>query len=323
MSLTRRRALALAAAFSATPSRSAGAQQNWPQRPLRILVGTSPGGSPDIIGRLLADKMADRLGQTITVENNTGGGGGIAASMVTHAPPDGYNMTLLTAGWASGAAVGKFAFDGDNTFGFLTMVCAYPFVYSVPKDSPIKSFPDMLARAKANPGKVSYSITSLGSVYHLIGSWVGSKAGIDMVPIPYRGSANAVADVMGGRVDVLLDTATSGFPRIASGQFRALAVTSPERYPLLPDAPTVAETLPGVQYMSWLGMAAAPHTPRPIVDRLNAELRRALELPDVVARLREGGNIATPTTPEGMRQQIADEIANWKQIIAANNIKVN
>jgi tripartite-type tricarboxylate transporter receptor subunit TctC len=323
MSLTRRRALALAAAFSATPSRSAGAQQNWPQRPLRILVGTSPGGSPDIIGRLLADKMADRLGQTITVENNTGGGGGIAASMVTHAPPDGYNMTLLTAGWASGAAVGKFAFDGDNTFGFLTMVCAYPFVYSVPKDSPIKSFPDMLARAKANPGKVSYSITSLGSVYHLIGSWVGSKGGIDMVPIPYRGSANAVADVMGGRVDVLLDTATSGFPRIASGQFRALAVTSPERYPLLPDASTVAETLPGVQYMSWLGMAAAPHTPRPIVDRLNAELRRALELPDVVARLREGGNIATPTTPEGMRQQIADEIANWKQIIAANNIKVN
>jgi tripartite-type tricarboxylate transporter receptor subunit TctC len=323
MSLTRRRALALTAAFTATSVRPAGAQQNWPQRPLRILVGTSPGGSPDIIGRLLADKMADRLGQTITVENNTGGGGGIAASMVTHSPPDGTNMTLLTAGWASGAAIGKFVFDGDNTFGFLTMVCAYPFVYSVPTDSPIKSFPDMLARAKANPGKVSYSITSLGSVYHLIGSWVGSKAGIDMVPIPYRGSANAVADVMGGRVDVLLDTATSGFPRITSGQFRALAVTSPTRYPLLSDAPTVAETLPGVHYMSWLGMAAAPHTPRPIVDRLNAELRRALELPDVVARLKEGGNIATPTTPEGMHKQIADEIANWKEIIAANHIKLN
>jgi tripartite-type tricarboxylate transporter receptor subunit TctC len=282
MSLTRRRALVLAAAFAATSPRPAGAQQNWPQRPLRILVGTSPGGSPDIIGRLLADKMADRLGQTITVENNTGGGGGIAASMVTHAPPDGYNMTLLTAGWASGAAIGKFAFDGDNTFGFLTMVCAYPFVYSVPADSPIKSFADMLARAKANPGKVSYSITSLGSVYHLIGSWVGSKAGIDMVPM-----------------------------------------TSPGRYPLLPEAPTVAETLPGIHYMSWLGMAAAPHTPRPIVDRLNAELRRPLELPDVIARLKEGGNVATPTTPEEMHKQVADEIANWKQVIASNHIKLN
>ncbi len=134
----------------------------------------------------------------------------------------------------------------------------------------------MLARAKANPGKLTYVITSLGSIYHLIGSWVGSKAGVEMVPVPYRGSANAVTDVMGGRVDVMLDTATSGFPRITSGQFRALAVTSPSRYPLLPDAPTVAETLPGVHYMSWLGMAAAPRTPRPIVDRLNAELHRAL-----------------------------------------------
>src|SRR6476659_4593409 len=186
MNLTRRRALALASAFAGSSVLLAGAQPNWPTRSLRILVGTSPGGSPDIIGRLLADKLADRLGQSITVENNTGGGGGIAASMVTHAPPDGTSMTLLTAGYASGAAVGKFPFDGDNTFGFLSMVCAYPFIYQVPKDSPIQSFPDMLARAKANPSKLTYVITSLGSIYHLIGAWVGSKAGIDMVPVPYR-----------------------------------------------------------------------------------------------------------------------------------------
>jgi len=241
---------------------------------------------------------------------------------VSNAPPDGTSMTLLTAGYASGAAVGKFPFDGDNTFGFLSMVCAYPFIYQVPKDSPIQSFPDLLARAKANPGKLTYVITSLGSIYHLIGSWVGSKAGVDMVPVPYRGSANAVTDVMSGRVDVMLDTATSGFPRVANGQFRALAVTSPTRYPLLPDAPTVAETLPGVHYMSWLGMATAPRTPRPIVDRLNVELHRALALPDINAKLKEGGNIATPTTPEQMRQQMADEIANWKQLIEAHNIKM-
>src|SRR4051812_5632444 len=322
MHLNRRRALALSAAFAAGPALPVFAQQSWPQRALRILIGTSPGGSPDIVGRLLADKLAERLGQSITVENNTGGGGGIAASMVSHAPPDGTSMTLLTAGYASGAAIGKFPFDGDNTFGFLSMVCAYPFVYAVPQDSPIKSFPDMLARAKANPGKLTYVITSLGSVYHLIGSWVGSKAGVDMVPVPYRGSANAVTDVMGGRVDVMVDTATSGFPRIANGQFRALAVTSPDRYPLLSDAPTVAETLPGVHYMSWLGMATAPKTPRPIVDRLNAELHRALALPDINAKLKESGNIGTPTTPEQMRQQMTDEIANWKQLIEANNIKM-
>src|SRR3954470_20970276 len=143
MAVSRRHALKLGAALTGAAAWPARAQQDWPTRPLRILVGTSPGGSPDIIGRLLADKMAERLRQTITVENNTGGGGGIAASMVSNAPPDGTTMTLLTAGYASGAAINKFPFDGDNTFGFLSMVCAYPFIYQVPKDSPIQSFADM------------------------------------------------------------------------------------------------------------------------------------------------------------------------------------
>ncbi len=321
MIITRRNALGLGAALAASSAWPARAQE-WPTRSLRILVGTSPGGSPDIVGRLLAEKMAPRLGQSITVENNTGGGGGIALNIVQHSPPDGTSMTLLTAGYASGAAVGKFPFDGDNTFAFLTMVCSYPFVFSVPKDSPIKSFPDMIERARAHPGKISYVITSLGAVYHLLGTWVGMKAGVEMLPISYRGSTPAVTDVLAGRVDVMLEPATSGFPRIRTGQFRVLAVTSPDRYPLMPDAPTVAETLPGVQYMSWLGMAAAPRTPRPIVDRLNAEIHRALELPDIKQRLMEGGNVAAPTTPEAMRQQIADEVANWKQIVVANNIKV-
>ena len=232
---TRRRALALTAALaagSALPARfaPARAQSDWPNRPLRLLIGTTPGGSPDIVGRLLADKMTGPLGQPISVENNTGGGGGIAAGIVMNAPPDGTSMTLLTAGYASGAAVGKFPFDGDNTFGFVTMVCSYPFVYIVPKDSPIKSFPDMIARAKATPGKVTYVITSLGAVYHLIGTWVGNKAGgrhgADLVP-RFVGGGHRRA---GGRVDVMLEPATSAFPRVASGQFRVLAVTSPTRY---------------------------------------------------------------------------------------------
>jgi tripartite-type tricarboxylate transporter receptor subunit TctC len=168
----------------------------------------------------------------------------------------------------------------------------------VPKDSPIKSFPDMLARAKANPGKLSYVITSLGAVYHLIGTWVGGKAGVDMVPISYRGTSAAVTDVLTGRVDVMLEPATSGFPRAHTGQFRVLAVTSPQRYALMPEAPTVAETLPGVHYMSWLGMATSPGTPRPIIDRLNKEIHRALELPDIKQKLKEGGNVAAPPRPK-------------------------
>jgi tripartite-type tricarboxylate transporter receptor subunit TctC len=327
MLFTRRRALALTAGLAAGSAlplhvRSASAQADWPTRPLRMLIGTTPGGSPDIVGRLLADKMTGPLGQPISVENNTGGGGGIAANIVMNAQPDGTSMTLLTAGYASGAAVGKFPFDGDNTFGFITMVCSYPFAYIVPKDSPIKSFPDMLARAKANPGKMSYVITSIGAVYHLIGTWVGNKAGIDMTPISYRGSSNAVTDVMAGRVDVMLEPATSAFPRVHSGQFRMLAVTSPARFPLMPEAPTVAETLPGIHYMSWLGMATSPKTPKPIVARLNKEIHTALALPEVQAKLREGGNIGTPTTPDAMREQIAAEIKTWKEIVEKNNIKV-
>jgi tripartite-type tricarboxylate transporter receptor subunit TctC len=301
----------------------ARAQSNWPTRPLRILIGTTPGGSPDIVARMLADKMAAPLGQTITVENNTGGGGGIAANLVSHAAPDGTMMTLLTAGYASGAAIGKFPFDGDNTFGFITMVCSYPFVYLVPKNSPIKSFPDMIVRAKANPGKMSYVITSLGAVYHLVGTWVGQKAGIDMIPVSYRGSSAAVTDVMTGRVDVMLEPATSAFARIHNGQFRVLALTSQTRYPLMPDAPTVAETLPGVQYMSWLGMATAPRTPRPIIDRLNKEIHAALGDVGIEEKLKEAGNVATLSTPEGMRKQMVDEIAHWKGIVAANHIKLN
>jgi tripartite-type tricarboxylate transporter receptor subunit TctC len=321
---TRRHILALSAGFAAGSALPAAqAQSDWPNRPLRMLIGTTPGGSPDIVGRLLADKMTIPLRQPISVENNTGGGGGIAASMVMNAAPDGTAMTLLTAGYASGAAVGKFPFDGDNTFGFITMVCSYPFAYIVPKDSPIKSFPDMLARAKANPGKLSYVITSIGAVYHLLGTWVGNKAGVDMVPISYRGSSNAVTDVLAGRVDVMLEPATSAFPRVHSGQFRMLAVTSPQRFALMPEAPTVAETLPGVQYMSWLGMATSPKTPAPIIARLNKEIHAALALPDVQAKLKEGGNVPNPTTPDEMREQITEEIATWKEIIARNDIKVN
>ena len=323
MLTTRRRALALTAGFAAGSILPARAQSDWPTRPLRLLIGTTAGGSPDIVGRFLADKLVLQLGQPISVENNTGGGGGIAAGMVMNAPPDGTSMTLLTAGYASGAAVGKFPVDGDNTFAFVTMVCSYPFAYIVPKDSPIKSFPDMLAHAKANPGKMSYVITSIGAVYHLIGTWVGNKAGIDMVPISYRGSSNAVTDVLAGRVDVMLEPATSAFPRVTSGQFRMLAVTSPQRFTLMPEAPTVAETLPGIHYMSWLGMATAPKTPKLIIERLNREIHTALKLPEVQTKLREGGNIATPTTPDEMRKQIADEIATWKDIIEKNNIKVN
>jgi tripartite-type tricarboxylate transporter receptor subunit TctC len=194
-------------------------------------------------------------------------------------------------------------------------------VYAVAPDSPIKSFPDLLEKAKAAPGRLTYTITAHGSIYHVLTKWIELESATTMTPIPYRGSAQALQDILGGRVDVMVDAATSMFPRIKSGQLRLLALSSAGRYPLMPQAPTVEETVPGIEFMSWLGLVMAPGTTRPVVDRLNQEVRNALTLPDVQARLVEGGNIAIPSTPEEYRGRVEREIARWSRVIAAAGIK--
>jgi len=319
--LTRRSLLALAGSAVACPSRARAADE-WPSRPIRLIVGTAPGGSPDIIGRILADKLTAKLGQSVFVENLTSGAGAIAQLTVAKSDPDGYTLGLLTAGFPPQMALRKnLPFEPLDGFSFVTLVCGYPMVYAVAPGSPIKSFPDLLAQAKANPGKLTYTINALGSIYHILTKWIEIESGAEFTPIPYRGSAPAFTDVAAGRVDLMVDTATSAFPRIRAGQLRALAVSSAERYPLMPEVPTVAETVKGIDFMSWLGLAAGPGTPRAIVDRLNAEVREALTLPDVQQRLVEGGNVATPSTPEEMRKRIETEMARWSRVIASAGIK--
>src|SRR5262249_13016047 len=194
-------------------------------------------------------------------------------------------------------------------------------VYAVRPDSPLKSFPDLLEQAKATRGGITYTINALGSIYHVLTRWIEMEAGIDMTPIPYRGTAAAVSDVLAGRVDVMVDAATSAAPRIRSGQLRALALSSPQRYRLMPDVPTVAETLPQVGFMSWLGLAMPAGTPRPIIERLNREVHAVLALADVRERLVDGGNVASPSTPEEMRAKVASEMAQWRYVIEASGIK--
>ena len=321
MALTRRHLLALAGSAAASPT-LARAADDWPSRPIRLIVGTAPGGSPDIIGRILADKLAAKLGQSVFVENMTSGAGAIAQLTVAKSEPDGYTLGMLTAGFPPQMVMRKnVGFDPLDGFSFITLVCGYPMVYAVAPGSSIKSFPDLLKRAKGHPGKLTYTINALGSIYHILTKWIEMETGTELTPIPYRGSAPAFTDVAAGRVDVMVDTATSAFPRIRAGQLRALAVSSAERYPLMPEIPTVAETVKAIEFMSWLGLAAAPGTPRAIVDRLNAEIREALTLPDVQQRLLEGGNVATPSTPEEMRKRIESEMARWGRVIAAANIK--
>ena len=300
------------------------AADDWPSRPIRLVVGTAPGGSPDIIGRILGEKLADRLGTAVVIENVTQGAGAVAYQAVSKSAPDGYTMGILTAGFPPQAALRRksLAYDPVEGFSFVTMLCGYPMVYAVAPDSPIKSFKDLLERAKAAPGRITYTINALGSIYHVLTKWIEIESGALMTPVSYRGTAQALTDVVSGRIDLMVDAATSGFPRVQSGQLRLLAISSPGRYPLMPDAPTIAETLPGVEFMSWLGLAMAPATPRPVVARINKEIRDALELPDVQQRLSEGGNVASPSSPGEMRQKVESEIARWTRVIEAGGIKV-
>lgn len=321
MAVTRRAMLALGGAAALAPMRPVRADE-WPSRPVKIVVGTAAGGSPDIISRVLGEQLAERLGQSFVIENVTQGAGAVAQLTVSRAAPDGYTLGMLTAGYPPQMVLRKPPFDPLDGFSFVTTVCAYPMVYAVAPDSPIKSFPDLLEQAKARAGKLSYTITAHGSIYHVLTKWIELESGASLTPIPYRGTAQAVTDVLSGRVDVMVDAATSAFPRIANKQIRVLALSAPQRYPLMPEAPLVADTLPKVSFLSWLGLAAPPGTPSPIVDRLNREVRTVLMAPAVQERLVEGGNIAIPSTPGEYRQRIADEMVRWRHVIEAGGIKV-
>jgi len=320
MALTRRRLIELAG-FAGAASIVPATAQDWPSRPVRILVGTAAGGSPDIVSRIIGEKLAERLGQSFVIENNTQGAGAVAQQIVSRSAPDGYTALMMTAGYPPQMVLRNLGFHPLDGYSYVTTVCGYPMVYAVAPDSPVKSFPDLLAKAKASPGRLTYTITAQGSIYHVLTVWIELESGVSMNPVPYRGSAQALQDVLGGRVDVMVDAATSMFPRIKSGQLRMLAVSSEGRYPLMPEAPTINETVKGIEFTSWLGLVMAPGTPAPIVDRFNQEVRAVLALPDVKARLADAGNVPLPSTPQEYRARVEREIARWRRVITAAGIK--
>jgi tripartite-type tricarboxylate transporter receptor subunit TctC len=245
----------------------------------------------------------------------------VAQQLVSRAPPDGYTLLMMTAGFPPQMAIRNLGFDPLDGYSYITTVCGYPMAYAVAPSSPIQSFKDLLARAGAAPGKLSYTITAQGSIYHVLTKWIELEAGISMTPIPYRGSALALQDVLGGRVDLMVDAAPPMFPRITSGQLRLLALSSAKRYPLMPQAPIVAEFVPGIEFLSWLGLVTAPGTPKPIVERIHDEVRNVLALPDVQAKLAAAGSVPSPSTPQQYRDRVERELKRWQRVITAAGIK--
>ena len=310
----------MAATLSAIVPLSAPAQ-SYPARPIRFLVGGPPGSGSDLVSRALAPKLSERLGQPVVVEQKAGAGGIIANETLAKSAPDGHTMALLTGAHPTVAAMNRsLPYDPVRDFGTVGTVAAYPLVLSVAPGSSIQSVPDLLARARAAPGKLSFAM-SPGTLVHLAGEWINAEAGTSMLAVPYRGSSAALVDALGGRVDVMILTATAAFGLIQAAKIRPLAVSSPVRHPALPDVPTISETLPAVEFTSWLGLAVAAGTPRAIVERLNAELRAILELPDVRQRIADLGGVTMPSSPEDMRARIEHEVARWKRLVELKNIE--
>ena len=299
----------------------AGAQ-TYPDRPVRLIVGFPPGGSSDTVARVVAQSLSPLLGQPVVVENRPGAGGVIGSDLVAKAAPDGHTLLLATAGHSTAAAMmAKLPFDAVRDFAWITTVTTYPFVIATAADSPIKSLPDLIARAKAAPGKLSYSSAGVGTSHHLLGEWLTSEAGIEMLHVPFKGGTSPVTEVVAGRVDVMFETMTLVLPHIKSGRLRALAVTSPEPKDYLPDVPPVAKTVPGVVFQSWLGIAAPAGTPPAVVERLNRELRKVLDEQEVQKRLAALGGGSAPISPDLMRAQVQTEVERWKKLVESRRIE--
>lgn len=315
--------VALTLAACAVAARAADPAASYPQRPVRMISPFSAGGNSDIVGRLLAPRLAERLGQNVIVENRPGAGGMIGTNYVAKATPDGYTMLVLTGAFTAVAATVKtLPYDAVRDFSWVSMVVTYPFVLVVRNESPIRSVGDYIAAAKKNPGKLVYGSVGTGSVFHLAAEMVNVMAGTETTHVPYKGGAEPMTELIGGRIDAIFTTMTGAFPQIEAKRVRAIAVASLTRAPQLPNVPTIAETLPGYEVTSFAGLAVPRGTPPAVLARLNREVRAVLELPDIRKRLTDLGGEVRPTTSEEMRRHVEAEIAKWKKIVAERKIEV-
>ena len=310
------------AALAISTYMCAAVAQAWPAKPVKLVTPFPPGGSADVIARLIGNQLSVQLGQPVVIDNRPGAGGLVGNEYVAKQPPDGYTLLLITGAYpVQGAMLKSLPFDPLGDIAMVSMLTSYPFVISVRPDSPFRTLGELIAHAKANPGKLNFPSSGIGTVHHLSGELLNAMAGIEMVHVPFRGGASPLTEVLGGRVDLLLEAMTLSIGQIQSGKLRALAVTSRERWKALPEVPTVAETVPGYEVNSFIGLGVTGRTPEPILERLNAEVRKALANAETRKRFVELGGEPGASSPAQMRTYIEREIAKWKGVIAARKIE--
>jgi tripartite-type tricarboxylate transporter receptor subunit TctC len=323
MKLSRRRALQIAAAVAALPAcpRIARAQ-TYPSRPIHLIVGFPAGSSTDISARIMGPWLAERLGQPVIVENKPGAGTNIAAQAAVSAPPDGYTLLWMTTANASNVSLyDTLRFNLLRDIAPVAGVVSLPMVLEINPSVPAKTIPEFIAYAKANPGKINIASSGVGSVSHLAGELFKSMTGISMAHVPYRGSPPALADLIGGQVQVMVDAVPASLPHIRAGKLRALGVTTAKRSDVLPDVPAIGESVAGYDASVWIGIGAPKDTPVAIIDRLNREVNAGLMNPRVKAQYGELGNTTMPLTPAQYGAFMAAETEKWAKVIRAANIK--
>jgi tripartite-type tricarboxylate transporter receptor subunit TctC len=323
MKLQRRRFLHLAgAAALASASRSAGAQ-TYPSQSIRFVVGFPPGGGADIVSRIMAAWLAERLGQQVFVENKPGASTNLSLQTVVNAPPDGHTIVFIAASAAVNVSLFKnLSFDLMHDIAPVAGLIDFPLVLLANPGLPAKTVAELIAYAKANPGKVSHGSFGTGTTSHVAGELFKQLAGVDMVHVPYRGGAALATDLMAGQVQVGFDVLTGELPHIQAGTIRALAVAGRTRYPGLPDVPTIGETMPLYVANSWCGVGVPHGTPPAVIARLNREINAGLADPAVRKRLTEVATTPIPQSPEEFGAYVAAEIDKWGQVIRAAKIKV-
>jgi tripartite-type tricarboxylate transporter receptor subunit TctC len=299
--------------------------QDFPVKTIRVIVPAAAGGSPDVLARLLGSKLHERLGQPVVVDNRAGAGQMIGADAVAKSPPDGHTLLLPTITYTTSAAIQpKLPFDPLKDLTGITMIGEGAFLVVVHPSLPVKSIKQLIALAKAKPGEINYG-SSTGTIAHLITEMLMARVGIRMTQIPYKSAAPSVMAAVGGHVSLVVLSLPSVLPQVKAGRLRAIAVTSAQRSPFVPDLPTVAESgVPGYEARQWWGLFAPGSTPRPVIDKINTEIRAILATDEIKARLAtEGAQPVLTMMPDEFNVIVRSDIERWRRLVTELNLKFN
>ena len=321
--MKRRDALLLLALAAAIPAAHAQTGKKWPEKPVRMIVALSPGGSVDTIARMVAARLSEKFGEQFIVDNRVGAGTTIGTAIVARADPDGYTIMMLSPAFASSAVLYKLPYDPVKAIAPIAMVADGPMFLTMHPGVKAGSLKEFIELARAKPGTLNYGSGGVGSSTHLATELFRQMTGTDLVHVPYKGIGAAISDLIGGQIQFYIAPAAAVFPHVETGRLRIIAVTGEKRTQVMPEVPAINELVPGYLASFWYGLAAPAGTPKAIIASLNEEVANILKQPEVQKRLRGYSLEPTHSTPAGFARRIARDITMWSKVVKTGNIKVN